>query len=64
MQQTCTPTTLHRLNATARSAIQAVKRVVGAKVPKIARSSARPTARHNVLREDALDQNLESVVTW
>lgn len=64
MPPTCTLTTSHRLNVTARFAIRVAKKVAGAKVPKIAKSSAKPIVRRNALREDALDRSLGSAVTW
>lgn len=64
MQPTCTRTTLPRRNVTARLAIRAVKKVAGEKAPTIARSSVKPIALRNALREDVLDQSQESVVIW
>lgn len=64
MPPTCTHTTLRRPNVTARFAIRPARKGAGARVLKTAKSSARPTAHRNALRDDALDRSLESAVTW
>lgn len=62
MLQTCTRTISRHPSVIALFVIQVVKKVAGAKVPKIVKSSAKPTVRRNVLREDALDQSQGNVV--
>ena len=64
MPPTCTRTISHHPNVIARFVTLAAKKVAGVKVPKIAKSSARPTARHNALKEDASDPSLEIVAIW
>lgn len=64
MPQICTLTTSRLPSAIAHFAIRVVRRDAGVKVPKIARNSARQTARLNAPREDVSARSQENVVIW
>lgn len=53
-----------RRNVIAFHAMKVVKKVVGEKDQRIAKSSPRPIVRLNVRKEDALDQSPENAVIW
>lgn len=55
---------LQHQNVIARLAIRVVKRGVGERDLKIAKNFQRSIVRHNALKEDASDPNLENAVTW
>ena len=62
MQNICTFTSFKRQNEIAHLATNLAKGGVGAKGPKIAKSSRKLIAVLNVIKEDVLDLNLVNVV--
>ena len=55
---------LPRRNVIAYLVMKVVKKVVGERDQRTAKSSPRLTARLNARREDALDQSPENAVIW